>query len=140
MAPTVSQVLALHIRRHTLRKATLTMYREKIRRFIEFLNGDLPVNEVSEDKCLSFRDAVLARCQPSTFNILRRHIVVVFRLAVKEGFIVSSPWANIPPANVLQKPPRKVSTINVDRALVMLSQKFVQIGRASCRERVLMPV
>ena len=106
--PTVKQLTELHIRRQSLSPHTAKAYRSKIKRFVEFQGSDLPVDEITEDQLIAFKEHILKSCTATTFNTLRRHLQVIFMLAVKEKHIYASPLGEIAQARVPKVPPKAV--------------------------------
>jgi integrase len=89
------------------------------------LGGDRPLAAITEAICMTYRDFVLSRCQPSTFNIARRHLNVIFNAAVREKYIPQSPFHFVPPAMVPKKPPRRITMTDLQDALDILETKEV---------------
>jgi integrase len=106
--PTLRQLTELHIRRQSLSPHTAKAYRSKIKRFVEFQGLDRPIDEITEDHLIAFKEHILRTCTATTFNTLRRHIQVIFVLAVKESHIYVSPLAEISQARVPTVAPKAV--------------------------------
>jgi integrase len=119
---TFLQVLELHLSRASLRTTTRDTYRKKAAHFLRFLGGDVKIVEITEIIAGQYRDFVLATCQASTFNIARRHLNVVFNVAVREKLISQSPFLHISPAQVPKKPPKRIAMDDLETALQVLER------------------
>jgi integrase len=119
---TFLQALELHISRASLRATTQNTYRTKAAHFLRFLGGDMRIVEITEAIAAKYRDFVLATCQASTFNIARRHLNVIFNVAVREKVIAQSPFLYIAPAQLPKKPPKRVPMDALEATLGVLER------------------
>lgn len=106
---TLVDVLELYIRRKGTAARTAKAYREKVGQLVTHLGRDPRCVDITEDMLLRFRDDVLSRCRPTTWNTIRGHLRIFFKLAITERLIESSPLVNIPPAQVAKVRPKNVS-------------------------------
>ncbi|MES2353178.1 MAG: tyrosine-type recombinase/integrase [Pseudomonadota bacterium] len=97
-----------------LRPKSANNYRAVCRHFIAFLTMDSSIEEITRDHLVQYREYVLGRASPTTFNNYRRHLTALFSYAVEIGELNDNPWRRVRGAPTLQAKPR---TVNADDLL-----------------------
>ncbi|MES2353159.1 MAG: site-specific integrase [Pseudomonadota bacterium] len=91
-----------------LRPKTIDNYRGAARILSAHLRQDIAINEITDKQLLSFRDDVLRRASPQTFNNYRRHLSVLFKFAVRRRYLVRNPFDDVRGAPVPRGPHKTV--------------------------------
>ena len=82
---TLTSLFDLYKHDAILRPATVIHFRFVVRLFGRTV-GDSPFIEITRDMILEFRDQVLARAKPATWNNYLRHLRVIGNFAVRRGY------------------------------------------------------
>jgi integrase len=100
-----------------IRPDTRELYIKCVRWLVEFVGEDLPIDRFTEAHMLAYKNHVLSTNKPSTFNLRRRHLKVIFSHAVNEGLITRSPWLRIKPESAPDVALRRVANEELNRIL-----------------------
>lgn len=82
--------------------------------------GDIEINDLTTEEIIKYRNIILARAKPITFNNYRQHIVVMINFAIANGWIKVNPFAKIKPIRTPKKPKKTVEISLIERVLVLL--------------------
>ena len=82
--------------------------------------GDKDIRHVTSDDAMTYRDEVLNRAKPVTFNNYRQHLVVLFNFAVDNKWMKANPFAKIKPIRVYKKPKKTVDLPLIEKVLQVL--------------------
>lgn len=102
-----------------LRPASVTCYMGCMKTFIAIV-GDKNIGELVVEDAIKFREAILGRAKPVTFNNYRRHLVVMINFAIENDWMSVSPFSKIKPVRVLKKPKKTVDLPLIERVLLLL--------------------
>jgi integrase len=117
------------LRPHSARQYILVM-----RLFISVV-GDKELSGVTVDDLIQFREAILGRAKPITFNNYRQHLVVMFNFAISNEWLRFSPFVKIKPVHIHRKPKKTVEVPLIEKALLLLEseEKLEALGGAGGR-------
>jgi len=106
---------------HPVRPATAESYRKAASRWcaetaIEFIDA------ITRDDVLTWRNAVLGRARPETWNKYRRHLRALMNYAVERGWVAENPFCQVPPARTGVRLKKTVDVQLVQNALRVLAQ------------------
>ncbi|MDX1252265.1 MAG: site-specific integrase [Gammaproteobacteria bacterium] len=82
--------------------------------------GAIPFTEITRDMILTFRDQVLARAQPSTWNNYLRHLRTIGSFAVRMEYAKDNPFMQIKPAPVSHKRKKTIDDKLLRQAFTVL--------------------
>lgn len=127
-SPAQSQLLDHYLSHRDLRPATVRSFRLAWRPWITFA-GDVPAHEITPDICNIYRQVVLSRARPETWNSYLSHFRAVYNCAVKDKLIPMNPFNEIERAAVVKKPKKTVSLDILQTAMDKLYQNDLQTLR-----------
>ena len=102
-----------------LRPATVRHFRFVVGLFSRTV-GDSPFTEISRDMILKFRDQVLSRAKPTTWNNYLRHLRAIGNFAVRNGYAKDNPFAQIKRAPVSHKRKKTIEEKVINQAFALL--------------------
>ncbi len=101
----LSELADLYIEIAAVRPATEYAYRQAVRIFAREV-GDQDISKYTERDVLTFRDKIISRATPTSFNTYRRHLVALFNFSVRREYIQKSPFADVKSIRVATKAPK----------------------------------
>lgn len=101
----LSDLVDIYIEIAAVRPATEYAYRQAVRIFAKEV-GDLDLSEYTERKAIDFRDKIINRASPTSFNTYRRHLAAVFNFGVRRGYLSKSPFIDVKSLRVATKTPK----------------------------------
>lgn len=118
-AMTLAELLDSYLREHLVRSATAETYRKAVKRWIEE-TAILYVDGVTREAVLAWRNGILRRARPETWNKYRRHMRALFNHALERDWAKSNPFQEVPPACTGQRLRKTVGAELVRRAIRLL--------------------
>ena len=118
-AITLAELLDSYLHEHLVRPATAETYRKAVKRWIEE-TAILYVDGVTREAVLAWRNGILRRARPETWNKYRRHMRALFNHALGRGWTSSNPFQEVPPARTGQRLKKTVGAELVRRAVRLL--------------------
>lgn len=115
----LSELVTRYLEFTILRPKTATNYQAVMRTFIAKV-GDIPVSNITVDISVAFRDEVLSRAKPVTFNNYRLHLSVLFNFAVDNGWMQSNPFGKTKAIRVHKKPKKTVDQNLIEKVFIVL--------------------
>ena len=128
LSPIQSQLLEHYLTSREVRPATVRSFRSAMGTWIAFA-GDIPADTVTPALGSLYRQAVLARARPETWNSYLAHLRSVYKRALLDNVISSNPFAAVALAPVTKKPKQTVSPNVLDAAMAKLHQSEIQTLR-----------
>jgi integrase len=125
----LSEVLEIYLRTHVLRPVTQVTYRKKVKRFLDFMGCDKPMEAFDEDDFIQYRDHILEEGCAVTFNNYRRHLIMLFNFAEAKGLSTTNKMNTIGGAPVPRRPPKIVSTVELKIVIEKISARDGPNGR-----------
>ena len=95
----VTRYLALR----RVREPTIKTYRYYVRRVAEH-TGAVLVCDCTVESAIHFRDTLLKTSRPVTWNSARRHLIALWKFAIKIRTTDVNPWRELSPSQVCTKP------------------------------------
>ncbi|WP_114278542.1 tyrosine-type recombinase/integrase [Thioalbus denitrificans] len=117
---TLEDLVDVYLEDRLLRPATVTTYREAVRRWVKE-TGIYELNGIERDVVLGWRNAILARARPETWNKYRRHLRALMNYAIDRGWTSSNPFKEVPPARTGHRLKKTVDSELLIRALKLLN-------------------
>ena len=82
--------------------------------------GDIEINDLTTEDIIKYRNIILARAKPITFNNYRQHIVVMINFAIANEWIKVNPFSKIKPIRTPKKPKKTVEISLIEKVLILL--------------------
>lgn len=101
----LSELVDLYIEIAAVRPATEYAYRQAVRIFAKEV-GNLDISKYTERDALTFREKIVDRATPTSFNTYRRHLAALFNFCVRREYIQKSPFADVKSIRVATKAPK----------------------------------
>lgn len=105
---TPSQLVERYIEENILRPDSIRNYRNAVHVFEKDM-GTIGISEIDPDCVLKWRNKILNRARPTTWNNYRLHLSVIWNFAVRKHWLVENPFIEVRPAPVLKKTKKTVS-------------------------------
>jgi integrase len=119
----LNMLLESFLQSRVLRPKSIHNYRAVCRQFVTFLGADYSLQTLTIDELTQFRDYILGRASPTTFNNYRRHLSAIFSHAVDIRELSENPWRRVRAAPVLKVKPKTVNTEDLLRAVDLFSKR-----------------
>lgn len=119
---TLGELFQLYCQVRALQPDTVRTYRLVCRRFEADQRVRL-LEEVTRDRLLGWRNQILRRASPTTWNTYRRHLRALLRYAEEIGWIEENPFSHVPTAPEPWNRKKRVSQTVLARALDTLSRE-----------------
>lgn len=116
----LSELVEKYLAYTVLRPKSAQNYELVMKNFTRSVGSDKDIRQISVEDALAFRDAVLNRAKPVTFNNYRQHLVVLFNFAVENKWRTTNPFAKIKAVRVYKKPKKTVPRPLIEKVLVVL--------------------
>lgn len=94
MEKSIEWILEEYLASKSLSGASVSTYRTVVHTFIKDTKARIP-SEVSKATILEWRQMVLARATPQTWNNYLRHMRAIFNYAVSQGYLAHSPFLEV---------------------------------------------
>lgn len=114
-ADTIATLLNRHLRTNILAAPTKARYELVARNLAKFMGGetaqpsDIPLSRITADLMIDFRTWSLLRMRAVSFNTERRHLSVLFNVAVRDGKMSFNPFRSVPSAPVTRALPKALT-------------------------------
>lgn len=105
----LSEALELFLLSRTLRPRTVQTYQYHVQQISNFFKIDVDLDLLTLKQLALFRDSVLSRCSPVTYNTTRRHLIAIANFAIEADKTKKNPFKLIRPAPEQKGPPRRMS-------------------------------
>lgn len=115
----LSELVEKYVAYTVLRPKSSHNYALVMKNFIASV-GNKDIRKVTVEDAMGYRDAVLNRAKPITFNNYRQHLAVLFNFAVDNKWIKVSPFAKIKAVRVYKKPKKTVEIPLIQKVLLVL--------------------
>lgn len=115
----LSELVEKYVEYTVLRPKSSHNYELVMKNFIALVK-DKDIRKVTVEDAKDYRDAVLNRAKPITFNSYRRHLSVMFNFAVDNKWIKANPFAKIKAVRVYKKPKKTVAIPLIQKVLLIL--------------------
>ena len=125
---TMEGLLEAYLEEHLVRPATGQTYGQAVRRWVKE-TGITDPRGVTRQNTLEWRNSVLGRTRPETWNKYRRHLRALFNYALGRDWVVSNPFKEIPPARTDHPLKKTVDPEVISRALAILKAQDETGGR-----------
>ena len=99
---TPSQLVECYVAENILRPDSIRNYHLAAHVF-EKDTGIRQISDINRDRVLKWRDIVLERVKPTTWNNYRLHLSVMWNFEVRRHWVEINPFADVRPAPVLKK-------------------------------------
>jgi len=109
-------LLDIYLKEKWLRPQTEQTYQNVVRRWINEMH-EKDIARISRSDVISWRNAILSRARPETWNKYRRHMRAIMNHAVELELIADNPFAMVPPARTGRKLKKTVSLQSIERTL-----------------------
>jgi len=116
----LSELVEKYVAYTVLRPKSSSNYERVMKNFIASVGEDRDIHKVTIDDAKEYRDAVLNRAKPVTFNNYRQHLSVLFNFAVDNEWIKANPFAKIKMVRVYKKPKKTVGIPLIQKVLLVL--------------------
>lgn len=115
----LSELVEKYVEYTVLRPKSIHNYELVMKNFIALVK-DKDIRKVTVEDAKDYRDAVLNRAKPITFNNYRQHLAVMFNFAVDNKWIKANPFAKIKSVRVHKKPKKTVAIPLIQKALLAM--------------------
>ena len=106
---TAADLCERYLRENLLRPASLVVYRGIAKRFDQF-SGNRNIRTVDLELVIAWRDDVLKRASPRTWNTYLQHLRTLWNWGVRRRHVESSPFGEIRRAPIVGKPKKTLAT------------------------------
>ncbi|MCG5496054.1 tyrosine-type recombinase/integrase [Ectothiorhodospira variabilis] len=109
---TVKDLFDLHVRETILRPESINSYRTAVRAFVRDYgdhNGDIYISDVTKELVLNWRQKILKKHAPTTWNTYRTAMCCLFSHGVESGWIAENPIKKVKAVRVGIRPKRTIS-------------------------------
>ena len=113
---TTEHLLDSYLLENLVRPETEKTYRKTVRRWTEE-TGLSHIETITREDVLKWRNRILARARPETWNKYRRHLRALFNYAVSRDWLESNLFSAVPPARTGTKLKKTVDLKVVHQAL-----------------------
>lgn len=115
----VEHLLQSYLLENLVRPATSRTYEQVVKRWLEETEISC-VEAVTRDDVLNWRNGILARARPETWNKYRRHMRALFNYAITRGWVATNAFSSVPPARTGLRLKKTVDIELVRKALAYL--------------------
>ncbi len=124
-----------------LRPASSHMYRRVVGTFTvteTIGNPDVEIHELTAEKLARWRDELIhkRKCRVTTYNTYRKHLNVLFRHAVKRGYLARNPLELVGRVPAPEPLPRCIDFATFDQAMMRLNVEDMEHPSASGAKRL----
>jgi Site-specific recombinase XerD len=136
----VEHLLQSYLLENLVRPATSRTYEQVVKRWIEETEI-FCVEAVTRDDVLNWRNGILARARPETWNKYRRHMRALFNYAITRGWIATNVFSSVPPARTGLRL-KKLSILSLSVRHLPISKLTIRIcdqvgsGQWSCGQSI----
>jgi integrase len=116
---TTEHLLNTYLLENMVRPETARTYRQAVKLWTQE-TGILPIGNVTREDVLKWRNEILSRARPETWNKYRRHLRALFNYAVSRGWIEENFFSAVPPARTGIRLKKTVDLEVVRKALTLL--------------------
>lgn len=96
------QLVTSYLSLRTVRPPTASTYRYYVKRVTDHTQIDTP-RACTIETAIAFRDALLKTSKPVTWNSARRHLIALWKHAIKLKLTKTNPWSELRPGQVFAK-------------------------------------
>ncbi|WP_172600394.1 tyrosine-type recombinase/integrase [Sulfurivermis fontis] len=118
----MEHLLQSYLLENLVRPATARTYEQAVRRWTEE-TGMSCIEAITRDDVLKWRNDILSRARPETWNKYRRHLRALFNYAVSRGWLGTNIFSAVPPARAGTRLKKTVDVDVVRKALVFLDDE-----------------
>jgi len=122
----INELLKSFLQSRILRPKSIENYRAVCRHFTAFLVTDESLENIERDCLIQYREYVLGRASPVTFNNYRRHLNALFSYAIDIGKLNENPWRRVRGAPTLQAKPKMVNTEDLLHGLDLFQKHAIK--------------
>lgn len=128
---TLNALLHLYLKYRLVRPATVVCYEDAIRSLERFCEAHalarpkMTLSDLTTELLLLWRQWVLVRNAPTSFNKHRRHLRALMRFAVAEGLIKTSSLAAVSAAPVAKRRPKTIPNNWYKTAMALLADNRI---------------
>jgi integrase len=119
---TMNGLVEAYLREHLVRPATAETYRKVAKRWCDD-TGITLVDAIEREEVLNWRNDILLRARPETWNKYRRHLRALMNYAMDRGWARSNPFREVPPARTDHRLKKTVESDLLSRALALLDEE-----------------
>jgi integrase len=116
---TTEHLLNTYLLENMVRPETARTYRQAVKLWTQE-TGISPIGNVTREDVLKWRNEILSRARPETWNKYRRHLRALFNYAVSRGWIEENFFSAVPPARTGIRLKKTVDLEVVRKALTLL--------------------
>ncbi|MEW8375801.1 MAG: tyrosine-type recombinase/integrase [Candidatus Thiodiazotropha sp.] len=116
---TMEHLLQIYLLENMVRPATAKTYEQAVRRWTEETEI-LRIGSITREDVLKWRNEILSRARPETWNKYRRHLRALINYAVSRGWLVENLFSAVPPARSGTRLKKTVDLEVVSKAIVYL--------------------
>ena len=120
-------ILDEYFRFNDLSPVTIIRYREVVHTF-EKDTGISRCDILNEDDVVLWKEEVLGRAKPATWNNYRRHMRALMNFAIKRGYAKINPFVDVKPAIELHLTPKYCTTAEITQVLKALDDDVYYPG------------
>jgi integrase len=116
---TTEHLLNTYLLENMVRPETARTYRQAVKLWTQE-TGISPIGNVTREDVLKWRNEILSRARPETWNKYRRHLRALFNYALSRGWIEENFFSAVPPARTGIRLKKTVDLEVVRNALTLL--------------------
>jgi integrase len=116
---TTEHLLNTYLLENMVRPETARTYRQAVKLWTQE-TGISPIGNVTREDVLKWRNEILSRARPETWNKYRRHLRALFNYALSRGWIEENFFSAVPPARTGIRLKKTVDLEVVRKALTLL--------------------
>jgi integrase len=116
---TTEHLLEIYLLENMVRPETARTYTQAVKLWAQE-TGISPIGKITRVDVLSWRNEVLSRARPETWNKYRRHLRALFNYALSRGWIEENFFSAVPPARTGVRLKKTVDLEIVRKALILL--------------------
>lgn len=115
----MEHLLQSYLFENLVRPATKRTYEQVVKRWIEEM-GNTCIEAITRDDVLKWRNDILGRARPETWNKYRRHMRALFNYAITRDWVATNVFSAVPPARTGVRFKKTVDIDLVRKALAYL--------------------
>ena len=112
-------LLELYLAERRPRPATAETYTKAVKRWVAETNLER-IGEIDRSDVVHWRNEILDRARPETWNKYRRHLRALMNYAVECGWVEDNPFAQVPPARTGNRLKKTVDLRVIEQAMKKL--------------------
>ena len=120
----LNDLLAAYLAERLVQPATAQQFRAVLRLWQQDV-GLAEIEQITKSDLLRWRDLILGRASPTTWNNYLRHLRVLGNYGCQEGLVAGNPFASVRFVRVPKVPPKAIPLSTVAEALTALEQDTV---------------